>query len=380
MNFGLTEKQIELRAKVRDFAEKEVKPVAAFNDENEKFDVELTKKMGKLGLLGMCVPQEYGGQGLDTLSYIIAVEELARVDGSTAATIAADNSLGIGPIKEYGTKEQKEKYLPKLCKDHLWGFGLTEETAGSDSRGTKSTAKKVDNQWVINGTKIFITNSATSMTLGSTIQVISGESNGKPEFTAFLIENTTPGFTQRPMDRKMMWRASNTGELKFNNVKLGDENILGKPGDGSHIMLATLDGGRLSIGAMGLGCAQGAFEMALEYSKQREQFGKPVCKFQAVSFMLAEMAMKIEAARELLYKACCMKDAHLPYGKQAAMAKLYCSQVAAEVCDKAVQVMGGHGLLKDFNMERFYRDQRILQIGEGTSEILKLVISRYIGC
>ena len=380
MNFGLTEKQIELRAKVREFAEKEVKPVAAFNDENEKFDVELTKKMGQLGLLGMCVPQEYGGQGLDTLSYIIAVEELARVDGSTAATIAADNSLGIGPIKEYGTKEQKEKYLPKLCKDHLWGFGLTEETAGSDSRGTKSTAKKVDNQWVINGTKIFITNSATPMTLGSTIQVISGESNGKPEFTAFLIENTTPGFTQRPMDRKMMWRASNTGELKFNNVKLNDENILGKPGDGSHIMLATLDGGRLSIGAMGLGCAQGAFEMALEYSKQREQFGKPVCKFQAVSFMLAEMAMKIEAARELLYKACRMKDAHLPYGKQAAMAKLYCSQVAAEVCDKAVQVMGGHGLLKDFNMERFYRDQRILQIGEGTSEILKLVISRYIGC
>ena len=380
MNFGLTEKQIELRAKVREFAEKEVKPVAAFNDEHEKFDVELTKKMGKLGLLGMCVPQEYGGQGLDTLSYIIAVEELARVDGSTAATIAADNSLGIGPIKEYGTKEQKEKYLPKLCKDHLWGFGLTEETAGSDSRGTKSTAKKVDNQWVINGTKIFITNSATPMTLGSTIQVISGESNGKPEFTEFLIENTTPGFTQRPMDRKMMWRASNTGELKFNNVKLNDENILGKPGDGSHIMLATLDGGRLSIGAMGLGCAQGAFEMALEYSKQREQFGKPVCKFQAVSFMLAEMAMKIEAARELLYKACRMKDAHLPYGKQAAMAKLYCSQVAAEVCDKAVQVMGGHGLLKDFNMERFYRDQRILQIGEGTSEILKLVISRYIGC
>ena len=380
MNFGLTEKQIELRAKVREFAEKEVKPVAAFNDEHEKFDVELTKKMGKLGLLGMCVPQEYGGQGLDTLSYIIAVEELARVDGSTAATIAADNSLGIGPIKEYGTKEQKEKYLPKLCKDHLWGFGLTEETAGSDSRGTKSTAKKVDNQWVINGTKIFITNSATPMTLGSTIQVISGESNGKPEFTAFLIENTAPGYTQRPMDRKMMWRASNTGELKFNNVKLNDENILGKPGDGSHIMLATLDGGRLSIGAMGLGCAQGAFEMALEYSKQREQFGKPVCKFQAVSFMLAEMAMKIEAARELLYKACRMKDAHLPYGKQAAMAKLYCSQVAAEVCDKAVQVMGGHGLLKDFNMERFYRDQRILQIGEGTSEILKLVISRYIGC
>ncbi len=380
MNFGLTKKQIEMREKVRAFAEKEVKPVAAFNDEHEKFDVELTKKMGHLGLLGICVPKDYGGQELDTLSYIIAVEELARVDGSTAATIAADNSLGISPIKEYGTKEQKEKYLPRLCKDHLWGFGLTEETAGCDSRGTKSKAEKVDGQWVVNGSKIFITNSATAMTLGSTIQVISGERNGKPEFTTFLIENSAPGFTQRPMNRKMMWRASNTGELKFNDVRLEDENILGRPGDGSHIMLATLDGGRLSIAAMGLGCAQGAYEMALEYSKQREQFGKPVCKFQAVSFMLAEMAMKIEAARQLLYKACRVKDAGMPFGKEAAMAKLYCSMAATEVCDKAVQVMGGHGLLKDFDMERFYRDQRILQIGEGTSEILKLVISRYIGC
>lgn len=380
MNFGLNEKQIEFRAEVREFAEREVKPVAAFNDEHEKFDVELTKKMGDAGLLGICVPKEYGGRELDTLSYIIAVEELARIDGSTAATIAADNSLGIGPIKEYGTKEQKERYLPRLCKDHLWGFGLTEETAGCDSRGTKSTAKRVDGHWVVNGSKIFITNSATPMTLGSTIQVVSGESDGKPEFTAFLIENDTPGFTQRPMNRKMMWRASNTGELKFNDVRLSEENVLGKPGQGSHIMLATLDGGRLSIGAMGLGCAQGAYEMALDYSKRRVQFGKPICKFQAVNFMLAEMATKIEAARGLLYKACRMKDAHLAFGKEAAMAKLYCSTVAAEVCDKAVQVMGGHGLLKDFDMERFYRDQRILQIGEGTSEILKLVISRYIGC
>lgn len=380
MNFGLTEKQRLFRERVRDFAEREVKPVAAINDEQEKFDVELTKKMADLGLLGICVPEEYGGQGLDTLSYIIAVEELARVDGSTAATIAADNSLGITPIKEYGTKEQKERYLPRLCKSHLWGFGLTEETAGCDSRGTKSTARLVDGEWIVNGSKIFITNSATPMTLGSTIQVVSGEKDGKPEFTAFLIENDTPGFTQRKMDRKMMWRASNTGELRFDNVRLTDENILGKPGQGSHIMLATLDGGRLSIGAMGLGCAQGAFEMALAYAKKREQFGKQICKFQAVSFMLAEMEVKINAARELLYKACRMKDAKVPFGKEAAMAKLFCSEVAAEVCNKAVQVMGGHGLLKDFDMERFYRDQRILQIGEGTSEILKLVISRYLGC
>ena len=380
MNFGLTKEQIEFREKVRDFAEREVKPVASYNDENEIFDVELTRKMAELGLLGICVPKEYGGQELDTLSYIIAVEELARIDGSTAATIAADNSLGISPIKEYGTKEQKEKYLPRLCKSHLWGFGLTEETAGCDSRGTKSTARLEDDKWIVNGSKIFITNSATPMTLGSTIQVITGENNGKPEFTTFLIENDTKGFTQEAMDRKMMWRASNTGRLTFEKVELPKENMLGTPGQGSHIMLATLDGGRLSIAAMGLGCAQGAYEMALDYAQKREQFGKPISKFQAVSFKLADMAMKIEAARCLLYKACRIKDAGMPYGKEAAMAKLYCSEVAAEVCDNAVQVMGGHGLLKDFDMERFYRDQRILQIGEGTSEILRLVISRYIGC
>ena len=380
MNFDLTKEQIEFREKVRDFAEREVKPVASYNDEHEIFDVELTRKMADLGLLGMCVPKEYGGQQLDTLSYIIAVEELARIDGSTAATIAAGNSLGISPIKEYGTKEQKEKYLPHLCKSHLWGFGLTEETAGCDSRGTKSTARLEGDNWLVNGSKIFITNSATPMTLGSTIQVITGENNGKPEFTTFLIENNTEGFTQEAMDRKMMWRASNTGRLTFENVRLPKENMLGTPGQGSHIMLSTLDGGRLSIAAMGLGCAQGAYEMALAYSQKREQFGKQICKFQTISFKLADMAMKIEAARCLLYKACRIKDAGLPYGKEAAMAKLYCSEVAAEVCDNAVQVMGGHGLLKDFHMERFYRDQRILQIGEGTSEILRLVISRYIGC
>ena len=380
MNFDLTKEQIELRERIRDFAEREVKAVAAYNDEHEKFDVELTMKMAEMWLLGICVPKEYGGQGLDTLSYIIAVEELSRVDGSTAATIAAGNSLGISPIKEYGTKEQKEKYLPLLCKNRLWGFGLTEETAGCDSRGTKSTARVDDDMWLVNGSKIFITNSATPITLGSTIQVVTGEKDGKPEFTTFLIENDTPGFTQVPMNRKMMWRASNTGRLTFTDVKLPKENMLGAQGQGSHIMLATLDGGRLSIAAMALGCAQGAYEMALSYSKEREQFGKQISKFQAVSFKLADMAMKIEAARCLLYKACRIKDMGMPFGKEAAMAKLYCSEVAAEVCDNAVQVMGGHGLLKDFDMERFYRDQRILQIGEGTSEILRLVISRYIGC
>lgn len=380
MNFDLTEQQQAFRQKVRDFAEGEVKPVARYNDEHQHFDVDLTLKMGAEGLLGMTVPKEYGGQGLDNLTYIIAVEELARVDGSTAATIAADNSLGIGPIKDYGTEEQKRKYLPQLCKDKLWGFGLTEEDAGSDSRGTKTIATRQGDEWLLNGTKIFITNSATPITLGTSVQAISGTKDGKPEFTALLVENGVEGFTQTPMDDKMMWRASNTGKLVFNNVRLPKEAILGEPGEGSHMMLATLDSGRLSIAAMGLGCAQGAYEMALAYSQKRVQFGKPVCKFQAVGFKLADMAMKIEAARGLLYKACWLKDQHRPFGKEAAMAKLYCSEVAAEVCDNAVQVMGGHGLLKEFDMERFYRDQRILQIGEGTSEILRLVISRAIGC
>jgi len=321
MNFDLTKQQVEFREKVHDFAEREVKAVASYNDENEIFDLELTKKMADFGLLGMCVPKEYGGQELDTLSYIIAVEEISRVDGSTAATIAANNSLGVSPIKEYGTKEQKDKYLPRLCKSHLWGFGLTEETAGCDSRGTKSTARREGDKWILNGSKIFITNAATAMTLGSTVQVVSGEKDGKPEFTTFLMENDTPGFSQEPMNGKMMWRASNTGRLTFNKVELSDENMLGTPGQGSHIMLATLDGGRLSIAAMALGCAQGAYEMALDYSKKREQFGKPISKFQAVSFKLADMAMKIEAARCLLYKACRVKDAGQPVGKEAAMAK-----------------------------------------------------------
>lgn len=380
MDFDLTKEQNELRERIRAFAEKEVKPVARYNDENQHFDVDLTLKMGQNGLLGMTVPKEYGGQGLDNLSYIIAVEELARIDGSTAATIAADNSLGIGPIKDYGTEEQKRKYLPRLCKDKLWGFGLTEPDAGSDSRGTKTKAKFDGQQWLLNGEKIFITNSATPITLGTSVQAISGNKDGKPEFTALLVENGTEGFSQTPMNDKMMWRASNTGRLVFDNVRLPEECILGKPGEGSHMMLSTLDSGRLSIAAMGLGCAQGAYEMALAYSGQRVQFGKAISKFQAVAFKLADMATLIEAARGLLYKACWLKDQHRPYGKEAAMAKLYCSEVAAKVCDDAVQVMGGHGLLKQYDMERFYRDQRILQIGEGTSEILRLVISRAIGC
>ncbi len=379
MNFDLSEEQKMIRQTVRDFAEREVKPLAKELDEKGEFSADLTKKIGELGLFGMYLPEKYGGQGLDTLSYIIAVEELARIDSSQAATLAAHNSLGIGPLYYYGTEEQKMKYLPKLCTgENLWAFGLTEPDAGSDSRGTKTTAKLIDSKWVINGSKIFITNGASELAAGASVQTISGIKNDRKEFTTIIVEKGTPGFNQIPMHGKMMWRASDTAELYFDNCKVPEENILGKKGQGSKIMLSTLDNGRLSIAAMGLGLAQGAFEMAVQYSKERKQFGKSISKFQAISFRLADMATKIELARTLLYKACWLKDSGKLFAQEAAMSKLYCSEIAKEVADDAVQIHGGYGLMKDYPVERFYRDQRLLQIGEGTSEIQKLVISRNV--
>lgn len=368
-----------IRNTVRDFAEREIKPRAQELDEKAEFSVELTNKMGEIGLFGMVVDQEYGGQGMDTLSYIIAVEELARVDGSQAATVAAHNSLGIGPIRNFGSEEKKQKYLPKLCTGkYLWGFGLTEAEAGSDSRASKTTAVLENGQWVINGSKIFITNANTPITLGSTVQVVTGEVAGKKEFSTIVVEQGTPGFTARTMHNKMMWRASNTAELFFDDCRVPESYLLNKRGNGSRIMLNTLDSGRLSIAAMGLGAAQGALELSVQYAKERKQFGKSIASFQAIAFKLADMATKVEAARNLLYKACWLKDNKKPFGKEAAMAKLFCSEVAKEVTDQAIQIHGGYGLMKDYPVERFYRDQRLLQIGEGTSEIQRLVISRYV--
>ena len=381
MNFELTEEQSLIRETVRDFAEREIKPLAKELDEKAEFSIELTKKIGELGLFGMYLPEKYGGQELDNLSYIIAVEEIARIDGSQAATLAAHNSLGIGPLYYYGTEEQKMKYLPQLCTgDALWGFGLTEPDAGSDSRATKTKAVLKNDEWIINGSKIFITNGSSDISIGSTVQLVTGEKDGKKEFTCLIVDKNTPGFKRVTMHGKMMWRASDTAELYFDDCKVPKENILGEIGQGSKIMLSTLDNGRLSIAAMGLGCAQGAYELALQYSKERKQFGKPICKFQVNAFKLADMATKIELARNLLYKACWLKDNKKPFAKEAAMSKLYCSEVAREVADEAVQIHGGYGLMKDYDVERFYRDQRLLQIGEGTSEIQRLVISRYIGC
>jgi alkylation response protein AidB-like acyl-CoA dehydrogenase len=379
MDFSLSSEQLLIKSTVRDFAEKEIKPIARELDDEARFSNNLTKKMGELGLFGMYLPAKYGGQETDTLSYIIAVEELARIDSSQAATLAAHNSLGIGPIYYYGSEEQKLNYLPKLCTgEYLWAFGLTEPDAGSDSRGTKTTSELKDAQWIINGSKIFITNGASELSLGATVQTVSGINNGNKIFTTIIVERGTPGFSQIPMHGKMMWRASDTAELYFDNCKVHEKNLLGKIGEGSKIMLSTLDNGRLSIAAMGLGLAQGALEMAVKYSKERIQFGKHIHKFQAVSFKLADMATKVELARNLLYKACWLKDNKKSFEKEAAMSKLYCSEIAKEVADDAVQIHGGYGLMKDFPIERFYRDQRLLQIGEGTSEIQRLVISRKV--
>jgi alkylation response protein AidB-like acyl-CoA dehydrogenase len=281
----------------------------------------------------------------------------------------------------YGTDEQKRKYLSVLSTgEALWAFGLTEPDAGSDSRATKSTARLEDDHWIINGAKIFITNGASSINKGATVQVVTGEVNGQKEFSTILVDADTPGFKRVPMHGKMMWRASDTAQLFFDDCKVPASNLLGKRGEGSKIMLSTLDSGRLAIGAMGLGLAQGAFELAMNYARTRKQFGKPIAQFQINAFKLADMATKIELARNLLYKGAWLKSNDLPYAKEAAMAKLYCSEIAREVADEAVQLHGGYGLMKDYDIERFYRDQRLLQIGEGTSEIQRMVISRYIGC
>jgi short-chain 2-methylacyl-CoA dehydrogenase len=382
MDFDLTKEQEMIRKEVRKFAQEEIAPIAGELDETETFSAELTRKMGEIGLFGMFVSEKYEGQGLDYISYIIAVEEVARIDGSQAATVAAGNSLGIGPIYYFGSEAQKKKYLPKLSSgEALWGFGLTEAEAGSDAGGTQTTAVLDGNEWVINGSKIFITNAACELSLGVTVQAITGtRENGKPEYTCFLVENGTPGYKALPMHKKMMWRSSNTAELYFDNVRIPKDNILGQKGDGFHQMLQTLDGGRLSIGAMGLGGAQGAYELALKYAKTRKQFGQPISKFQAISFKLADCAVEIECARNLLYKACWLRDHDRPFGKEAAMGKLYCAEVMGRVANHAVQIHGGYGLMKDYGVERFYRDQKLLDIGEGTSEIQRLVISRYIGC
>ncbi len=352
-------------------------------DQKAEFSPELTKKMGDLGLFGVFLPEKYGGAGLGYIPYIVAVEEISRVDGSQGATVAAHNSLGIGPIYYFGTEEQREKYLPQLTTgEKVWAFGLTEPDAGSDAGGTKTTAVKDGDEWVINGSKIFITNGSTPYSLGCTAQAVTGtRSDGKKEYTCFLVEQGTPGFKAETMHNKMMWRSSITSELYFDDCRVHESAMLGERGEGFHQMLDTLDKGRLSIGAMGLGCAQGALDLALKYTKQRKQFGKYISTFQVNAFKMADMFVEIENARNLLYKATWLyEQGRKEYKLWASMAKLHCSEVAYRCVNHAVQLHGGYGLMEENEVARLYRDQKLLEIGEGTSEILRWVIARRIGC
>ena len=380
MNPYTTEKLEKWRKDIRTFAEEVVQPEARKLDKEERFSPELTKKMKDQGLMGVAIPKEYGGQGSDYMGLVIAVEEMARVDGSQAATIAAVNSLGLGPVYKYGTEEQRQKFIPPITKEgKIWAFGLTERNAGSDSGATTTSAELKDGYWHINGKKMFISNSSSELSAGITLQAITGKNGNRDEHSTILVESDREGYTSRPVKDKMVWRSADTGELEFNDVQVPEGNLLGERGKGHRIMLETLDSGRLTVGAMGLGLAIGAYEMAKDYAQKRVQFGRPIAKFQSISFKLADMATKIELARNTLYNAVWLKLNGYSFSKEAAMAKLYTSEIAKEIADESVQIHGGYGLIKEFDIERFYRDQRILQIGEGTSEILKLVIARKIG-
>lgn len=382
MSFDLTEEQSLLRTTIRDFAEKEIKPISLELDRKEEFSVSLTHQMGDLGLFGMTIDPEFGGGGSDYLTYIIAIEELARVDGCQAATVAAANSLGIGPIYQFGSEAQKRAYLPKLCTGRsLFGFGLTEPNAGSDASNSQTTAVCEAGAWRINGSKIFITNAANALSAGVTVQCVTGvRDGGRKELSCVIVDQGTKGFSVRPMHNKMTWRSSNTAELCFEDCSVPEANLLGQRGDGFRQMMQTLDAGRLSIAAMGVGGAQGAFEAALRYSGERKAFGKRLCDHQVNAFKLADCALEIEAARGLLYKACWLKDQGRAFGKEAAMAKLYASEVMHRVTNHAMQLHGGYGLMEEYGIAKFYRDQRLLEIGEGTSEVQRIVISRTIGC
>jgi len=374
MIFKLSEEQEMIRKTVRDFAESEVAPKAAEMDEKEDYDWSLWDQMADMGLTGIPFSEEYGGAGMDNLSYAIAVEELARVCGSTSVLISAHTSLCAWPIYHFGTEEQKHKYLTPLAEGKTIGaMGLTEPSAGSDAGALKLTAKLDGDDYVLNGTKIFITNAGKADTY--VIIACTDKSKGYKGTAAFIVEKGTPGFTFGKKEHKMGIRASYTYELVFENCRVPKENMLGQDGMGFKIVMATLDGGRIGIASQALGLAQGAFDQALEYSKQREQFGKPISANQGLQWMLADMATRIEAARLLIYQAAYLKDNGMPYSKQSAMAKLYASETAMWVTTKAVQIHGGYGYSREYPVERMMRDAKITEIYEGTSEVQRIVIA-----
>lgn len=375
MNFDLTSEQEMIKRMIRQFADEVVAPGAIERDRTKKFPLEIFQKLAEMGIMGLPFPEEYGGGGADTVSFAIVVEELSRACGSTGITYSAHISLGGAPLYLFGTEEQKQKYLTPICTGDSFGaFGLTEPNAGSDAGGTRTSAKEEKGEFIINGNKCFITNASFANHLAITALT------GEKEITAIIVPTNTAGFTVIDNYEKMGLNASNTTELVLENVRVPVENLLGKRGEGFRQFLITLDGGRIGIGAMAVGIAQGAYEKALAYAKERKQFGKSISSFQAIQFKLADMAMKIELARNMVFKAAWLKDQGRPFSKEAAMCKLYASEMCMEVTDQAVQIHGGYGYMKEYQVERMMRDAKLLEIGEGTSEVQRMVISRLIGC
>ncbi|SEH10358.1 acyl-CoA dehydrogenase family protein [Thermoleophilum album] len=377
VQFELTDEQGQIRKLAREFAEQEVRPVAPLLDEQKRFPYELVAKLSELGLMGIPYPEEWGGGGADTLSYALVIEELARVDASLAITVAAHTSLGTYPIYAYGSREQKERWLPDLCSGRrLAAFGLTEPEAGSDAGNTRTTARLENGEWVIDGSKQFITNAGTDITALVTITA----RTGPDEISNIIVPNGTPGYEIGPPYRKMGWNASDTRPLSFDGARVPADHLLGPRGAGFKQFLAALDGGRISVSAMAVGLAQGAFDEALAYARQRQAFGKPISKFQAIQMKLADLSAEIEAARLLTYKAAVLKDQGKPFTLCAAQAKLKSGRLAVRACEEAVQIHGGYGYIEEYPVCRFYRDAKILTIGEGTDEVQQLVIARQLGC
>ena len=376
MDFDLTAEQELIRDTVRTFARERVEPAAAELDLEARFPYELVAELGELGLMGLPIPDEYGGAGGDTVSYAIAIEELTRVDSSVAITVAAHTSLGTMPILLFGNEEQKEHWLPDLASGkRLAAFGLTEPGAGSDAGNTRTTAELRDGQWVINGSKLFITNAGTDITWGVTITARTGED----EISNIVVENGTPGYGISAPMKKLGWRASDTRELSFDDIHVPEGNLVGPRGAGFRQFLEILDGGRISVAAMGVGLAQGAYDLAYAYAKDREQFGKPISSFQAVRFRLADMATEIEAGRALVYKAAWLKDRGREFAREAAMAKLFTGELSSRVAGAALELHGGAGFMEESAISRLYRDQKVLEIGEGTNEVQRMVIARLLG-
>jgi short-chain 2-methylacyl-CoA dehydrogenase len=376
VNLDLEHEHELVRDTVRQFAVEEVAPVAEELDREKRFPYEIVAQLAELGLMGMTIPEEYGGAGADTLSYAIAIEELTRIDSSVAITVAAHHSLGTLPIYYFGSEEQKRDWLPPLARgERLAAFGLTEPNAGSDAGATRTTARLEDGEWVVDGSKMFITNAGTDITWGVTITARTGDG----EVSNIVVPNGTDGYVISPPMQKLGWRASDTRELSFQAARVPEGNLLGPRGQGFHQFLQILDGGRISVAAMGVGLAQGCYDLAFAYAREREQFGKPIAKFPAVQDKLVDMATEIEAARGLVYRAAWEKDQGRDFRKSAAMAKLYSGELSHRAANWALQIHGGYGFMDEYAVSRLYRDQKILEIGEGTNEVQRMVIARHLG-